>query len=677
MPLGLPPIMLHVSPTSFCQKLRQSAIRLILLSIAMLVCVTSVPAQLKGTLAPKPMGVGYMRDLNEVTIMQYAMKLSQRIEIGKSLLEQIETPEDFTKIIPDVKQPLQGAAYYMVQGFVPSFETIYFKQVKDAADAKRVLAARAKLMGDNSKLEPQTGDNYKMVNSNSWTVPTPEGMSPEDHAKQINEQQVVNGGNYVMSAKVVQEDGKDVVKQSFSTTEYYRIHQNLMFSSGFEELFTMDLPTPDSITSGVNESDDMGIELFFNRIPDGIKQIGWGMLNGGAGAQMQQRDNEEAVIADVRKRSIQFGLDLVKSLMFDTDEANGWLRFATEEEQSIRGELNFEARRNSSLSKRLEETSSGVSRFASVLRDDAVATTHLCLRIFEPQDSMLDALGRWLVHEVGSNGDEEITQAATEVARTLNGIGEHRTLEALVKVGWSEETDGVIYGGLQVDNNIALLRSLHTLYLKLRPSGEHTVHLEEKDGKEVIHLQFPEPLMKGLKDNSSLTLSHAWIVHHNSCLWFAVGNENAYKILKSSMDRGGETGLASGAPLLTANIDTDRWMELPEDDPVGVGNLLRWMDANQPAFPPNPMTIAMGGFGVEIQKPKPLLKPVFDLGGERNARCTIIADRGGLRLSLNIGEAIGNYYLARIIDMQDGFSSSINSVDESDEAVEEPQAVPE
>lgn len=626
-------------------------------------CIAPASAQLDGSIADKPLGVGYTRNLTQKRMIEYAGQLTERLAIGENFRKML-TPQtqNLEGLIPKVEVPLTGAAYYMVQSLIPSFETMYFQKVADLADARRIIQAQKNSFGKNGTLEMDGDDRFTLSSSNSWTTSIPKGKTAAEHAESINSRNAGTTRQYRMSAKVVEKDDKETVEQTWTNTQYLRFHDNLLFSAAFKELMEIDLPTADSLTSTVSSSNDVGIELFFDRIPSGIKQLGWGMLNGGAGAQMQQRDGEEQTIADLRKRSIEFGLTALKALMFDTDQANGWLRFATEEEQSIRGELEFDTRRNSDLAKRLEDVSSGNSRFGAVLSDEAPITLHLCLRIFEESDHMLDALGKWLVQQTSAEtaADAEAIQAASEIAASLNVVGEHRTLEVLLKADHSEESDGVIYGGIQVDRNPNLLRSIFTLANTIGTPPEGLLELIEKDGQEVIQVNLSEPDIANLALATSLKFSHVYVTHSNACLWFAAGGENAYEMLRVAIEKSSNADMATRTPLLTAKLDVDNWMRLPEDDPTGFGNLLRWMDENSAAFPPGPMNVQ---FGNRTDKPTPLLKRVFDLGGDQDANVRIIADSAGLRLSLNIGEAIGNYYIARLVDMQDKMMSRISEAE--------------
>lgn len=612
---------------------------------------TDVQAQLEGRIADKPLGTGYVRGVDQQRMMEYITELSGRLKIADEFVKMIavQSEERMKEMTPKVKEPLNGAAYYLVQGLIPSWETMYFQQVADVADAKRVLNARKKTFGHDGKMETDGEDRFKLIRGSSWSSAIPKGKTAEEHAADIKKRNGIQRRGYVNDAKVIEKDGEKAVEQSWTITEFYRFHDNMLFSGNFEELWETNLPTAETLLTSVRSTDDMGIEVFFDRVPPGIKQLLWGMLSGGAGAEMQQRDGEETTMADLRKRSIQFGLDLVKAVMFDVDQANGWLRFATEEEQSIRGEVNIDTRSNSDFAKRLGDWGSGNSRFGPILRDDAPATLHLCTKIFEEQDPMLDALGRWFVQQVSteSNGNSEAVDAATEIARSFSSIGEHRTLEVLVKAGWSEETDGVIYGGIQVDNNPNLLKSIYSLANSVRTPPEGLFEMTDRDGVEMFHIRLPDSDIIAVNATTSLTVSHVYIAHQNSCLWVAIGGETAYQKLLAASAACGSSTVAMRAPLLTAKIEVDRWMELPEDDPVGVGNLLRWLDENEPLFPPNPES-----FNRQDVKPTPLLERVFELGGEQNLGLTIIGDKAGLRLSLKMGEAFGNYYVARMMDTQ-------------------------
>ena len=111
--------------------------------------------------------------------------------------------------------------------------------------------------------------------------------------------------------------------------------------------------------------------------------------------------------------------------------------------------------------------------------------------------------------------------------------------------------------------------------------------------------------MNDLLAESGLRISHAYLMHEGSRLWFAAGAENANEILRQSIDRCSAGGLAHRTPLITANIDMERWLAYPREDPSGIAPLPHWLDENAWWFPPNPMAVSfIGGFGGRQRKTK-------------------------------------------------------------------------
>ena len=643
-----------------------SVVHRLLPVVALILCFANqASAQLDGRLADRPLGVGYLRNVNQVRMLEYVKHLSKRLEMGTSMFDSV-TDEQLGGFQSQVDQAIAGTAWYMVQGLIPSFENIYFQQVADEADAKRMLNAQKKMYGANGTLHAEADGMFKLINRNSWNNDVPEGHDPEEHVKQF--QQPTGNRGTERTAKVIEVDGKLQIENSWTTTQYFRYQDQLLFSGNFEELWNIDLPTSESLTSGVDTLNDMGLDAFFDRIPAAMKSLGWNMLSSGASTQMQQRDGEDPTTADLRKTSYQFGLDVTKALMFDVDEARGWLRFATDVQPSVRGELNFDTRRNSELTRQLEDLSSANSRFASILRVDAAATLHVCLRMFAESDPLLNAAGVWLQKTIveATNGDTVMVDAASRLAETLAGISSHQVLEAFVKAGWTETSGGVIYGGLQVDDNQGLLRSLNDMIVSadVPAAVAEAFEIVNMDGQEVIQITLPEDVTNDIAETTSLKLTHAYITHQNSCLWFAVGGENAFDIIRTSIARSSASGLAGRAPLLTATVDMDRWLSYPQDDPTGVAGLLLWLDANRYEFPPSPMSIGFQSAFRNGEKPTALLQRVADLGGEMQAEVSVVADKSGIRLNLKMGEVIANYYVARMVDAQEKMMSRQRAVAE-------------
>jgi hypothetical protein len=263
-----------------------------------------------------------------------------------------------------------------------------------------------------------------------------------------------------------------------------------------------------------------------------------------------------------------------------------------------------------------------------------------------------------MLYQAGKLSDlaPEVLLAMADVARTLNGIGDHGTLEAFLKTGWSSESHGVIYGGLQVDDNPDLLNSLMVLAKASDQRSAIELSMVEHDDLQLLQLMLPADFTEMVARQTALQLTHVYVAHQNSCLWLAVGQADAWRMLHKSISRCREAGAATGMALLTAAVDVQRWQQLPADDPVGVGGLLTWLDANQYWFPPGPMTMAFAFQSQGDRKPTALLTPVLEMGGGQQAEFRILSDSSGLQVQLKLGEALAHYSAARMLDLQEAWS---------------------
>ena len=102
-------------------------------------------------------------------------------------------------------------------------------------------------------------------------------------------------------------------------TEYCRVFDNVLYKAHFEELLEMELPSANSVTSSVSTSNDLGFDAYLDRVPVGIRQLGWNMLTAAVGTQLQQHDDESDTTYNMRRSSGDLGLALTKAVLFDID----------------------------------------------------------------------------------------------------------------------------------------------------------------------------------------------------------------------------------------------------------------------------------------------------------------------------------------------------------------------
>ncbi|MEZ6041160.1 MAG: hypothetical protein R3C20_11680 [Planctomycetaceae bacterium] len=605
-------------------------------------------AQLQGTLAEEPLGLWYMRGMTGADTLNYSRRLSERLQIGEELMKQI--PEERLEgLFTTAPEPVTGGAYYMVRGLLPSFETISFQQVVDEVEARRMLDARKSQFGGSSNqvaIEVRGDNCYVLKNSWSSRSQLPEGADEQQYLQPVQN----SGSRFQVNRKIVEEDGKKYLEHSSTITQCFRYHDGLLYESGFEELFDMSLPATDSLTRAVDGQNDLGIQVFFDRIPIGIRQLGWTMINSGLGTELQQRDDEKEEEYKLRKSAGDTFLPLIRAILFDIDKTEGWIRFADESSGSIRARLEFAARRNSGITKSLQEMGAGNSRFAPVLNDGAALTLHSCIRLPEESKNFFESAAQFLTIKSIDAPNAEITSAMQVIATSLNDMAEDHTLEFLIKAGWSPASDGVIYGGVQIGEDASLIKALHQMMTRLPGIPDEALNgisLLENDGLQVLEMRIREADAAQIEQFTSMKMSHLFVAQSNGCLWFSLGNENALQMIHQSRAKTDSAGYAMRAPLFSFELDGQRWLDYPQDEPVGVGGLLGWLDENAAWFPPGPMSV------VTEDKPTKLIEAVRALGGDEVFQLKIDADESGLVLDGRMGESIGNYYIARMISVRD------------------------
>ena len=610
-------------------------------------------AKLEGQIQEKPIVISYARNINASRVISYVSGLSERLKIGESMRAMMtheSTQQELEKTAPRVAESMYGFAMYLVSGLTPSYEIVSFQQVVDEDDARRLVEARKGQWGIGGTVTELGNGCFRVqMQSPGSSYPLPSNVDEEQLQNQNPSQR--RGQN--IRKKIVEKEGVKHVQETIVIQHLFRYQDSILYEANFEDFFEMSLPSSDAISSAVTGEKDLGVHAYLDRIPMGMRQLGWNMLSSAVGTQLQQRDDEPQSSYEMRKSSGDLALAIIQAVLFDIDNSDGWARFANAEDDSLRAELRIRTRNNSALTKQLQEAA-GNSRFAPILSDNAAATLHACVRLPKETSAALQATGVWLTEAMQQNfaSDPKMASVSTALAGVLHGIGEHRTLELLVKAGWTESSGGVFYGGMQLSDEPDLLQNLHHLLTHLPdsdPQIEKMISLEELDGLPVIKIMVPPEGTEEFREALGIQLTHIYLAHQNSCLWFATGTENSYQIIRHSVSQCTENARAARTPLASGRIDMERWLSYPQDDPARIAQLPFWLDENARWFPPFPSGM---GFSEVQTKPTPIMQSVFDLGGSKQAGFSIEADESGILIQTSLGEALANHMLARFIDNQ-------------------------
>ncbi|MCA9033811.1 MAG: hypothetical protein KDA91_01715 [Planctomycetaceae bacterium] len=624
-------------------------------------------------LAAKPIVVIRSGRLNARGMRDYLIELNQELNIGERLLEAFKT-EEAELAISKHPNPVTGQMVFMVQGLVPGVESIQFSQVLDEADFERLVRAGTRSQeAGNVSLEGAKG-KYRKTIKTSWR----EDITDAAEDSETESTQVTIGFGTKGAAvevrdlddegEIIEEGGRRFRERKFTVTQYMRYHDGFMFTSSYEDLFNTELPSAEALIGAAAEGMDGEVDFYVDRIPVGFKHLFWSTIGGAASAGLQQRDEEDPIDYALRRSAGDIGLEAIHTMIFDVEHLSGRLTLA-DTNQPLLGELRLQARNNSNFSKRLDDYTSGRSRFAPILSDDAAFTFHTCVHFPEETEKVINAAAVWLKNRIieASQGNVDVAIAGSEFGESMESLATRRDLELLMKVGWNASAGAVVYGGLQVDDNPEMLKSLFDLLTspQLPPDFIDRIAMSKLGEHSMIVLRLPDS-----KPASPIHLTHLYITHVNSSLWFAAGGETSHEILRQSIEKCGGSSLRTKTPLLTGKLDLQKWTAWPQDEPTGLASLPMWLDGQFGRALSNSARASVNGQTVPAastsDQPSPdLMKRVIDLGGSQDAELYVDADSSGIQMSGKLGAATARYFAARWLMTMEALVSNVTLPGES------------
>jgi hypothetical protein len=629
-------------------------------------------------LAEQPIVVVRYGGLYAKSTETYVRKLRDDLGIGRAVSDALNS-DKLKASVTKRENPASGMLVYLGEGLLPSVEQVQFSEVVDHEEFVRLINTRSESAGPVSKLDG-SGDLYSMVLTNTWRVEEnaikPVGSSEvvqepgatvENAEIGVDEATPSSSGNVTISigassgtgvfigsnssqgeGKLIEENGKQFREYSSQSTSFFRFHDGFMFESQTKALHTMKLPSGDSLRQMDNADVNGEVTFHPDRIPMGLRMLGWNALSTAAGAELQQWDGESDVDYAVRRSAGDAGLALVRSAMFDTEKVSTWLKLAFDE-SPVLGEFRISSRNNSDLGRTLRELSSAERRFAPILNDDAAATIYLAARLPEEWRNVVSAYVASLSEDATSSSEYSDAERAAQLTwnKSYGAVAEHGNLEICVKLGWSKESGGVIYGGVQLNENPELLAAIQS---------EENDDGELDTQSEMVQLHDMSMLKMLIPEDSELEpvkLSHIYLANVDSCLWFAVGGENAHEMIHQSVTRCREAAGRISTPVFTAAVDLQRWADYPQDDATGlttlhehfyygISSLVSFMAED---FMGNPDTDEEEADDSDDE----VFQRAMSLGGSRAASFTVDTDESGLVARGTVGDAVARGYAAAMV----------------------------
>ena len=649
-------------------------------------------------LAEQPIVVVRYGGLYAKSTEAYFRKLRDDLGIGSAINDALNSDE-LKASVTKRENPASGALLYLGEGLLPSVEQVQFSEVVDHAEFVRLINTRSESAGPVSKLDG-SGDLYSMVLTNTWRVEenliqsvsssevieepaaTADNPIAENVEIGIDETPPSSSGNVTISpgassgtgifigshsdqseGKLIEENGKKFREYSSQSTSYFRFHDGFMFESQTKALHTMKLPPGDSLRQ-MDNADVNGEVLFHpDRIPMGLRMLGWNALSTAAGAELQQRDEEPEQEYAVRRSAGDAGLALIRSAMFDTEKVSTWLKLAFEE-SPVQGEFRISSRNNSDLGRTLGELSAAERRFAPILNDDAAATVHLAAHLPEEWRNVVSAYLANLSEDVTSSPDYSDAERAARLTlfKSFASLAEHGNVEFCVKLGWSKESGGVIYGGVQLTENPELLAAIQS-----------ETNDGEQDGQsEMVQLHDMSMLKMLIPEDAELEpvkLTHVYLANVDSCLWFAVGGENAHEIIHQSVTRCREAAGRISTPVFTAAVDLQRWADYPQDDVTGLSTLHQHLYSGISSLLSFMTDDFMGNPDTEEEADDShheVFQQAMSLGGSRAVSFTVDTDESGLVARGSVGDAVARGYAAAAVVTIDELVKNNITVEDSE-----------
>ncbi len=230
-----------------------------------------------------------------------------------------------------------------------------------------------------------------------------------------------------------------------------------------------------------------------------------------------------------------------------------------------------------------------------------------------------------------------------------------------MKLGWTKESGGVIYGGIQLNDNPELLAAIHAA---TNDDGELDKQTELVQLHEMAILKMLVPADTRLEP---MKFTHAYLTNVDSCLWFAVGGENAHEIIRQSVERCREAGGRISTPIFTAKADLQRWADYPQDDATGFTTLHQHFYSGTSML----LTYMANDF---MGYPDPdeaddsyheVFQQAMSLGGSRAVSFTVDTDESGFVARGSVGEAVARSYAAAIVVTVDDLFIKNKTTDQS------------
>ncbi len=253
----------------------------------------------------------YMQQLREELEIESGpmiMMMPGRVRMGPGGLS---SPDDGRKI------ELKGTLFFLQTVPEPSLNNpISFELIGDQDEFRKYVQEQQSMFGPSAELIGGE-DRYEVrVKLGQFTSVQP-APNKDDGGDGESTTEVRQTISIAISAGPSSGDGPPAnIKMPTSISTYYRFSDGIMYSSQSKALFTIDLPSRESMKlSTEEEASDMYADFDFREIPQELKTAFWNTVEASAATWLQRFDNEAIGDYSLRRSIGEGRLSLMKAAL--------------------------------------------------------------------------------------------------------------------------------------------------------------------------------------------------------------------------------------------------------------------------------------------------------------------------------------------------------------------------
>lgn len=322
---------------------------------------------------------------------------------------------------------------------------------------------------------------------------------------------------------------------STSTSTYYRFHDGVMYSGPFKAVHSMELPSLEQLTLDDELAGlDVHARFELRDIPKHIKEQLWTQIQARTSTQLQRFDNEAMKDYSLRRLLGQCKLELLKAAVFDVDTVEFSIQLPISRTEPVTAELKLVARRESLLAAAISQLNRTPSRMGSLRDEESPLVVSSTLNVPQWSEPLVKGVVDSLRLKLrGTTTDESVGELIDKLFTSLQDTIDAGSLDSAVRIERDPDSGMVLAGGLRLVDAERFTQALQQLLL-IKSVAEGFSVSETRIGQHrVVTLSSPGLTVPFTETEVPVNIHMSAT---GSCLWFAIGGENAIKSLERHLE---------------------------------------------------------------------------------------------------------------------------------------------